>query len=108
MTGEEDQTEPDQRKMKERLLENFFDALGSKKNRTILHVLLEDGPLTIQEIMMKVTVRGSKISRRLNALNIGGLIIQRPDRRITATPFAEMALAAIGVALERVELITSK
>jgi hypothetical protein len=99
---------------REKLLENFFDALGTKRNREILNYLLENGPKRTGAILKFCgkshefhTPSGNELKWILQKLGDAALIKMNDKRELYSTAFAEMALAAIGVALDKVEVITS-
>ena len=105
----------EQKRLREELLENFFDALGRKRNREILNYLLENGPKKYAAVMKFCMVSkefhtpsNDELKNILQRMGRGGLISINEDRELHSTIFAEMALAAIGVAVNRLELSTSK
>ncbi len=112
--AENARAEAEQHVLRELLLENFFDALGRKRNREILNFLLENGPKKYSAVMKFCIVSkefhtpsNDELKNILQRMDRGGLISINEDRELHSTVFSEMALAAIGVAVSKLELMTS-
>lgn len=112
--AENERVEAEQHYLRGEMLENFFEALGKKRNREILNFLLENGPKRYSAVMKFCMVSkefhtpsNDELKNILQRMDRGGLISINEDRELHSTVFSEMALAAIGVAVSKLELMTS-
>ncbi len=112
--AENERVEAEQHYLRGEMLENFFEALGKKRNREILNFLLENGPKRYSAVMKFCMVSkefhtpsNDELKYALQLMDRGGLITINEERELHSTVFSEMALAAIGVAVSKLELMTS-